>query len=244
MSKLRRRTALVLVLLAVQGIPAASAAEKAPNFVDPSKLDLRTLLPPPPAVNSAKSKAELAEIHAFEKTRTPEREKIAQDDEAETVFVVVRDDLGPDFNEANLPVTAAFFKKVLSDESAIVNPAKELWARPRPAIADPTVKLCVKPSTSGSYPSGHTTIGYLTAIVLSDMLPEYRGAIFDDAARFAESRIICGVHYRSDTDASKVAAAVMVMQMRENPTFQQEFAAAKAEIRKFQGQGRIAARVR
>jgi acid phosphatase (class A) len=225
-----RMTSVAVALL--MSAPATFAAEAAANFADPAKIDLRLYLAPPPAVDSAQTRAELAEIHAIEKTRTPEREKIARDDQTETVFAVVRGDLGPDFTEAKLPVMAAFFKKLIADEDPIIDPAKNAWARPRPAVADPTIKVCVKPSTSGSYPSGHSTVAYMTALVLSDMLPERRGVIFDDATRFAESRVICGVHYRSDTVASRTAAAVIVMQARANPTFQKEFAAAKAEVRK------------
>ena len=248
MASLRPSAAFVLALFVAAGAagltPAAERPAKPPktaNFVDAAKLDLRSLLPPPPAAASAKTQAELAEIHAFEKTRTPEREKIAQDDQTETVFAVIRGDLGPDFNEAKLPVAGAFFKKVLADEGVVTDPAKEAWARPRPAIADPTVKLCVKPSTSGSYPSGHSTVAYLSAIVLSEMLPERRETIFDDAARFTESRIICGVHYRSDTEASKTVAALMAAQIRSNPAFQKEFAAAKAEVRQVMAADKIAA---
>ena len=235
------RIAPVLFCLAAMlaaGSQAADAGKPAPNetkaatFVDPAKVDLLTLLPPPPAQDSARTKAELAEIHMFETTRTPERVKIAQDDQTETVFAVVRGDLGPDFTEAKLPVTAAFLKRVLSDEDLVVDAAKDVWARPRPAIADPTIQICVKASTSGAYPSGHSTVAYMTAIVLSDMLPEKRDVLFQDAVRFAESRIICGMHYRSDTEASKAAAVAIVMQDRTNPAFLKELAVAKAEVRK------------
>jgi len=223
---------LLAVLNAVPASAASAAEAKTATFADLAKLDLRTLLPPPPAADSAQTKAELAELHALEKTRTPERVKIAEDDQAETVFAVVRSDLGPDFSEAKLPVAAAFFKKVLADEGVIVDPAKDAWKRPRPAIADPSLTLCVKPSTSGAYPSGHSTVAYMTALALSDMLPERRAAIFADAARFAESRVICGVHYRSDIEVSRTAAALIVMQIRSNPAFQKEFAAAKSEVRR------------
>ena len=63
------------------------------------------------------------------------------------------------------------------------------------------------------------------------MLPKSLPALFADAARFAESRVICGIHYRSDIIASRSAAALMVQQMRANPAFQKDFAAAQAEIR-------------
>jgi acid phosphatase (class A) len=232
MKAMRIASVWLLAGFLVAPLAQAYAAEgKAPNFVDPKTLDLTTLLPPPPAVDSAEARAELAEIHAYEKSRSPEREKIAQDDANESIFAVVRGDLGPDFTAEKLPVTAAFFKKVLSDEGAIVDPAKDVWGRKRPAIVDPSVKLCVKPSTSASYPSGHATVAYLSAIVLSDMLPENRPALFADAARFAESRVVCGIHYRSDILASRTAAALIVQQMRANPAFQKDFAAARTELR-------------
>jgi acid phosphatase (class A) len=232
------RTTLAFSLpMLLAGVSVAYAAEapgkvvQTANFVNPAKVNLLELLPPPPAKESVQTQAELAEIHEIEKTRTAERVKIAQEDQTETVFAVIRGDLGADFAEAKLPKTADFFKKLIAEEGLVVDPAKDVWARPRPAVADATVKVCVKPSTSGSYPSGHSTVAYMTALVLSDMLPERRAAIFEDAARFAESRIICGVHYRSDTVASRTAAAVIVMQARSNPAFQKEFNAAKAEVR-------------
>lgn len=224
----RAAAAALLLLLATT---AMSAEPRAGNFVDVAKLDLTVLLPPPPAADSAQTKAELAEIHDFEKTRTPERVKIAQDDETETVFAVVHGDLGEGFTAERLPVTAAFFKRVLADEGVVVDPAKTVWGRARPHIADPTVKLCVKASKSNAYPSGHATVGYLSALVLGDMLPARRPVLFADAQRFAESRVVCGIHYRSDIEASRSVAALMAFQIRQNPIFQKEFAAVAAELR-------------
>ncbi len=50
--------------------------------------------------------------------------------------------------------------------------------------------------TYGSYPSGHATSAYATAILLAAMVPEKATAIFERADRYAENRVIAGVHYQ------------------------------------------------
>ena len=248
-----RRTSIAAAVACIFAISAAlhaapAAEEKAKGvspadfFVDPASVDLQRYLAPPPAQDSAQTQKEFAEIRHLQETRTPEREKIAQDDQVETVFAVVRDGLGPHFTAQDLPVTAVFFQQLLAVEGKVVDPAKDAWARKRPAVIDSTIKPCVKPSTSGSYPSGHTTVAYMTALVLSDLLPEHRAEIFESASRFAESRIICGVHYRSDIEASKTAAAVIIMQARTNPAFQKGFTQSKAEMRRVLETGKLAER--
>jgi acid phosphatase (class A) len=42
---------------------------------------------------------------------------------------------------------------------------------------------------------------------------------------------VCGVHYRSDVEASKKWAVAMVKIMKSNPQFQEELARATAELR-------------
>lgn len=212
------------------GTASAKDARKA-FFFDASKLNLLTLLAPPPGNASAETQGELAELRRLQATRTAAREKQAKADEVETVFAVMSGDLGPAFTADNLPVTAAFFDRVLADESPVIGPAKDAWGRPRPPLLDPSLKPCVKLTASNAYPSGHATVGYLSAIVLADMIPEKREAVFSAARRFAESRVICGVHYPSDIAASQTAAALISVQMRDSRTFQKEFADAKNEVR-------------
>jgi len=214
---------------------SAPKAAKSANFAHPADIDLLTLLPPPPANDSKQTKAELAELHRLQASRTPARVKQAEDDQTETVFAVISTDLGPSFNADSLPVTKAFFARVLNDEGVIVDPAKDTWARPRPPVLDPTLKPCVKLTKSGAYPSGHATVARLTAIILSDMVPEKRETIYNSAARFAESRAVCGVHYRSDLEASKIVGTLIAAQIRTDAEFQKEFSAAKAEVRQVLG---------
>lgn len=68
-------------------------------------------------------------------------------------------------------------------------------------------------------------------VVLAAMVPEQRAAIFARTAEFAESRLICGVHYRSDIEAGRIAGTVLAALAMTDPSFTGAFAAAKAELR-------------
>jgi len=72
---------------------------------------------------------------------------------------------------------------------------------------------------------------YLNALVLIDMVPERRDLILARAADYANNRLICGVHFPSDIEASKLLAYVTHAVMANNPQYQKEMAVARAELR-------------
>ena len=67
------------------------------------------------------------------------------------------------------------------------------------------MKPLLPPPEGDSYPSGHAMDSYLTAILLAQMVPEKRSALFERAASNAQSRVIAGVHYPSDLEGGKLA---------------------------------------
>ncbi len=228
---LLRRAALCLILLAA--VPAL-AQEAKPRFLPPDAFDLSAVLAPPPANDSATTKAELAEIRRVQATATEAQKAQAVADLKETIFLF-SGLLGPDFTAEKLPVATLFFQNVGKAEGEFVNPVKRLYNRPRPPIADSVIVPCEKLTGSASYPSGHATFAYLQAAVLSEMIPEKRAAIFARAAEFAQNRIVCGMHYASDLDAGRISGAVIATALLADPTFRAEFAPAKAEVRKVLG---------
>lgn len=83
--------------------------------------------------------------------------------------------------------------------------------------------------TSGSYPSGHTTRGMATALVLAEMAPEYQDTIMRRGFEYGESRIIVSAHYQSDVNAGYMCAAACVASMHATPDFKADMEAARAE---------------
>ena len=61
---------------------------------------------------------------------------------------------------------------------------------------------------------------YLTAILLAQMVPEKRSALFERAASNAQSRVIAGVHYPSDLEGGKLAATALAARLLANPQLQ------------------------
>ena len=225
-----RKSLVALLLFTLGSTFVVQAADEAKPFITSQELDLTKYLPAPPADDSAQTQAELKELLQIQATRTPEQEKAAIADAEENVWRFA-DVMGPDFDAAKLPKTAALFDRIVATEDVVDDHAKKAFNRPRPYMLDEQIHPLLKKSKSGSWPSGHSTIGYLMATVLGEMVPEKRNALFTRAAGYAENRLVAGFHYRSDTVMSRTGAALIAQKMEEQPDFKTEFDAAKAELR-------------
>jgi acid phosphatase (class A) len=139
--------------------------------------------------------------------------------------------LGDRFSAEKLPKAAAFFQRVTDSEDEVVDPAKKVFGRKRPFQASADVQKIEPASSSGSWPSGHTTRVTMCAIILAAMLPEQREAIWARAADYAQSRIVLGMHYPLDLEAGQRAGTAMAALMFAGPSFPMDYEAAKAEVR-------------
>jgi acid phosphatase (class A) len=226
-----RKFALSLaVIFVLAGNSPLLAADEAKPFATASDIDLTQILPPPPANDSAETKKELAEVLSLQVTRTPEMEARAKADAEEDVWRFA-DVMGPKFTKEALPRFAVFFDRVVATEGAVVDPAKDHWKRPRPHQLSDLVRPVVKLSNSGSWPSGHATVGTLMGIVLSNMVPEKRAEIMARAAEYAHNRVVGGIHYPADVEMGKIAGSVIAAIIMQHDDFKAEFAEAKAELR-------------
>jgi len=226
-----RNFAKVLTLLLVVGVTSPVFAEDAKPFTDAKEINLLNLLPPPPANDSAQMKAELGEILTIQVTRTPEMAARAVADAEENVwrFSDVIDN--PKFTKENLPKFSAFFDRIVETEGAVVDPAKDVWKRPRPHQLSDLVKPVVKLSSSGSWPSGHATVGTMMGIILADMVPEKRAEIMARAAEYAHNREVGGIHYASDVEMGKISGSVIAAVLLNRDDFKAEYEVARAELR-------------
>jgi len=217
--------AIILLLFSTQAFSGG-------NYVSREQVNLTVLLAPPPADNSPQTAAEIAELAQIQKIRTPEEKTSAVADRDLSVFQLASGIFGPKFKAQNLPLTSKLFEHLSEDGISIFVYAKNHWNRSRPFVVSSEVKSCFDDVSSGSYPSGHSTLGYLQAIVLANMVPEKSDQLFERASQFARNRMVCGVHYRSDIEGGRIAATVIAAFAMQNPEFKKEFAPAKKEIRK------------
>lgn len=199
----------------------------------PAALDAQRLLPPPPVAGSAKALSELEELRHLQAVSTPDQlAAAAYDDRHEdgTIFTVV---LGAAFDPAKLPATARMLADVGKAESAATAGPKAFFHRDRPWLVDSAIKTCTphKPGpAANSYPSGHTTVGFAMADVMAALVPEKAQALLARASLFAENRLVCGYHFRSDIVAGQEFGTVLAQSLMQDRDFQAQMAAARAEL--------------
>ncbi len=89
----------------------------------------------------------------------------------------------------------------------------------------------------GSYPSGHTALGWAWALILTEIAPDRENAILARGRAFGESRIICNVHWQTDVFEGRFMGAAAVARLHADPAFRAELEAAKAEIAAVRAKG-------
>ena len=199
------------------------------NFLAPDMIDTKALLPAPPAPDSLVTRAELEVVLQLQAARTPQQAVRCQQVEGEDIFLFGSDVLGPWFNAAQLPQTAAFFAKVHEDFLPINRAAKTVYPRRRPPFADARIKPCVEFSDSGAYPSGHGIQSSLWAGLLSAIFPEHAAGFAQRAEETRRVKLVSGVHYPTDIVAGQLLGEAVAREMLKNPAVQKIVADLRAE---------------
>lgn len=94
-------------------------------------------------------------------------------------------------------------------------------------------------STNGSYPSGHTAIGWATALILSEINVDRQNEILKRGYEMGQSRVICGYHFQSDVDAARLVSSAVVARLHANKNFMAQLEKAKAEFAKLDKAGKV-----
>ena len=82
-----------------------------------------------------------------------------------------------------------------------------------------------------SYPSGHTILGWCSALLLSEINPERADTMLTRGMMYGESRVIVGAHWQSDVDAGRLAAAAVYARMHTSERFLEQMKLARQEFR-------------
>ncbi len=212
--------------------PLARAPADAAQCTQARMLDLRRILPPAPLAGSAQERAELDELLSIQAHRTAQQAERARED-ARLDVLGFAGALGRPMGlkAAGLPRTLALFEHIGADESEVLDRAKREFARPRPFSVEPRLHPVIARPKSLSYPSGHATWAYTTALVLADMVPERRRQLLERAGEYAYDRNVAGVHYPSDVEAGRLAGTALAALLFSCRPFQAEEAPARVELR-------------
>ena len=245
-----RKIILVLVFMAIiagcarlggQSKPAA-VPEIHPGilagYLQPEELpNSLALLPPPPSEGSAAlALDEEVSRKSLALRGTPRWDLAAEDaelmfPEAAGVFSCA---LGIPITEQDTPHLYMLLRRTLADAGLSTYTAKNHYQRTRPFMVnkEPT---CTPEEEAhlmkdGSYPSGHTALGWAWALILTEIAPDRADAILARGRAFGESRHICNVHWHSDVVEGRFMGAAAVARLHADPTFRADLEAAKAEV--------------
>ena len=144
--------------------------------------------------------------------------------------------LGFRVTETDTPYLYMLLRRTLTDAGLSTYTAKNHYVRKRPFMVNgqplgtPDDEEALR--KDGSYPSGHTAIGWAWALILCEIVPERTDAILARGREFGQSRIICNVHWQSDVDEGRIMGASTVARLHADEGFLADLNEAKAEVQR------------
>lgn len=190
------------------------------------------ILPPPPAADSELTRKEISEVKTWVSQASVQERQLAAKDANNKTVSFFSDSING-FNLVALPQTKALFEQVRRSEDQVSKVFKNHFQRPRPYITDPTISLCVQAEEGGdlaSYPSGHATMAYSMGVTLAHLLPKQASKIMQRTQLYAENRMRCGAHHRSDIVAGQVLGTLIAVELLQNAKFQEMVVKARQEL--------------
>lgn len=83
-----------------------------------------------------------------------------------------------------------------------------------------------------SHPSGHTLLGWSSALLMMEINPDRANEILARGYRYGENRVVVGAHWQSDTDAARLAAGVAYAKLHTSERFLEQMKKAREEYKK------------
>jgi len=228
----------------VAPVRAADVGEVSANtgilkgYLEPAQLpDSAALLPSPPAAGSAAMAEDTSTFRALTALQSTPRGQLAIRD-ADLSYPALLGTfscaVGVPITEADFPNLAMLLRRTSSDAGQATAKAKNKYQRVRPFIALNAHSCTPKDeealAKNGSYPSGHSSIGWTWALVLTEISPGQADVILQRGRAFSQSRAICGVHWQSDVEAGRLVGAATVARLHANPVFEAQLRLARTEI--------------
>jgi acid phosphatase (class A) len=225
--------AALTLALALHAEPSAAADGYLPKSAIP---DTTAVLPPPPAPGTGVDADDHAAFRSSRALKYTPRWSMAIGDVEQTpeaAFLDFACALGVTLDDGSAPTLSNMFSRIRVDARGVVDPPKDHYARHRPYL-DQEGDICVEktPSlaASASYPSGHSTLSWAWGLILAELAPDRATEILARARAYAESRVVCGVHYPSDIEAGRANGSILVAALHASSDFRADMEKARAEL--------------
>jgi acid phosphatase (class A) len=219
-------------------VSSASRLMSVPGYLPPGEgPDSLLLNPPPPAPGSAAEARDLAAAEAALALHGTPRWDLATQDallSPETATATFSCAAGFAIDETVTPKLHGLLMRTGSNIARSTSATKAKYKRPRPFTVNGK-PMCTPEQDAvlrhdGSYPSGHSALGFGWGLILASAVPDRAAELVARGRAFGDSRRVCNVHWLSDVEEGRIVAAAVVARLHAVPEFQDDLAAAKAEV--------------
>lgn len=195
------------------------------------------LVPPPPHAGSAafardeELNAQALALHGSARWAMATQDAVLAFPAVAETFACA---LNVSISEQNTPRLMRLLRRTLVDAGRSTSAAKKRYQRARPFMVNGK-PICTPHRedvlrADGSYPSGHSAIGYAFGLVLSEIAPEQAESLLARGRAFGQSRAVCNVHWASDVLEGQMMGAAIVARLHGEPEFRADVEAARAEV--------------
>ena len=204
--------------------------------------DMLKFMPAPPDFNSTMFENDSIRYLWGKKMRSnPVRADIAKRDAVygiETIAKEFSEPFGVRISEKETPRIYKLMKDALATCDSICTLPKKYYSRIRPFVYYNEKTLVPEHEEShrknGSYPSGHTILGWSAALLLMEINPAAQDTLLARGYMFGDSRVVAGYHWQSDVDAGRLAASAAYAILHTSCSFQKQMKRARKEFIKIQ----------
>ena len=228
-----------LLLICLFALTRVSAQKPHAYFTVQEMPDAVHYLPAPPDSASMCFAYDTAQYQWGKRQRQTPRGQQAKDDADYGIYRMATI-FSPAIGVTISPTTTAQLWKLLIDATYTAGRgcdiAKAHYFRPRPYMYFNEPTLVPQDEEvlrhNGSYPSGHTTLGWVTALLLVEICPEKENEILRIGYEYGQSRVIAGYHWQSDVTAGRLVASSCFARLHTSKAFLKQMKKAQKEFNK------------
>ena len=206
--------------------------------------DMMVFLPGPPDSTSVAFMNDVARYYWGKEMRhDPERAAQATRDAVyglATILTEFEEAFGMKVTKDDTPeIYKVLLEGTATCDSICTRPKREyMRRRPFMVFNEPTLYPEDEPALrlNGSFPSGHTLLGWSSALLMMEINPDRATEIMARGYRYGENRLVVGAHWQSDTDAARLAASVAYARLHTSERFLEQMRKAREEFQRLKGE--------
>ena len=232
---------LSCVVLSIAWLVTGGASDGRDGFLSPGEFDVAAVLEPAPRRADPRYEADRKIFRATRMLQGTPRWQLATNDTKTSAAAMMKNfscAAGIELTPQAAPKLAELVRRASLDTVGQTSLAKGIFARARPFLIDrgsvcqPVQELLDRRHNrvSYDYPSGHTTLGWTWALVLTAVMPERGQQILARGRAYGESRLVCGAHNRSAVEAGFQSASATMAIISSKSTYQSALIGAREEV--------------